>query len=125
MNSTREMMWRQEKFRCEKCHIQQEACKWMLVKHQPSVLILHMKRFKYDETLGTYNKLCYRVAFSEFLRLADVVSPTLGIVLHRHVHARVSNDCHHRVNIRRLLFNENIVILKIVTQDCFSDALSH
>lgn len=41
----------------------------MKIKNPPNVLALHLKRFKYQEDLGRYVKLSYRVAFPTELRL--------------------------------------------------------
>jgi ubiquitin carboxyl-terminal hydrolase 9/13 len=41
----------------------------MKIKKLPNVLALHLKRFKYQEDLGKYIKLAYRVAFPLELRL--------------------------------------------------------
>jgi len=41
----------------------------MKIKTLPNVLALHLKRFKYQEELGRYVKLNYRVTFPLQLRL--------------------------------------------------------
>ncbi|KAK4686527.1 hypothetical protein P7C73_g3587, partial [Tremellales sp. Uapishka_1] len=41
------------------------------IKRLPNVLALHLKRFKYQEDLGRYVKLCYRVPFPTQLRLPN------------------------------------------------------
>jgi ubiquitin carboxyl-terminal hydrolase 9/13 len=41
----------------------------MKIKTLPNVLALHLKRFKYQEELGRYVKLNYRVTFPFQLRL--------------------------------------------------------
>lgn len=43
----------------------------MKIKRLPNVLALHLKRFKYQEKLGKYVKLSYRVAFPLELRLPN------------------------------------------------------
>jgi hypothetical protein len=49
----------------------------MKVKTLPPILLLHLKRFKYQEDLGRYIKLSYRVAFPLELRLYNnTVDPT-------------------------------------------------
>lgn len=51
----------------------------MKIKRLPNVLALHLKRFKYQEDVGKYIKLAYRVAFPLELRLFntadDAVDP--------------------------------------------------
>ena len=45
----------------------------MKIKRLPNVLALHLKRFKYQEDVGRYIKLAYRVAFPLELRLFNTV----------------------------------------------------
>jgi hypothetical protein len=45
----------------------------MKIKKLPNVLALHLKRFKYQEDVGKYIKLSYRVAFPMQLRLFNTV----------------------------------------------------
>lgn len=45
----------------------------MKIKKLPNVLALHLKRFKYQEDVGKYIKLAYRVAFPLELRLFNTV----------------------------------------------------
>lgn len=51
----------------------------MKIKKLPNVLALHLKRFKYQESLGQFVKLAYRVVFPMQLRLFntsdDVTNP--------------------------------------------------
>lgn len=63
----------------------------MKIKKLPNVLALHLKRFKYQENVGRYVKLAYRVAFPFELRLfntvddienADRLYQLFGIVVH-------------------------------------------
>lgn len=63
----------------------------MKIKKLPNVLALHLKRFKFQEDLGKYIKLGYRVAFPFELRLFNTVDDTddadrlfnlFGIVVH-------------------------------------------
>lgn len=51
----------------------------MKIKHSPDVLSLHLKRFKWQENLGQFTKLFYRVVFPFELRLFNTVddSPDL------------------------------------------------
>lgn len=48
----------------------------MKIKKLPNVLALHLKRFKYQEEVGRYIKLTYRVAFPLELRLFNTVDDT-------------------------------------------------
>lgn len=43
----------------------------MKIKRLPNILALHLKRFKYQESLGRYTKLFYRVPFPLELRLPN------------------------------------------------------
>lgn len=51
----------------------------MKIKRAPNILALHLKRFKYQEAVGRYVKLAYRVVFPLQLRLFntsdDVINP--------------------------------------------------
>ncbi|XRA96245.1 ubiquitin carboxyl-terminal hydrolase [Pycnococcus provasolii] len=60
-----------EKFRCEYCGggTYQEARRQLRFASAPKVLALHLKRFKYIESLGQYRKLCHRVPFPNTLRI--------------------------------------------------------
>ncbi|KAJ1678267.1 hypothetical protein EV182_004419 [Spiromyces aspiralis] len=61
----------------------------MRIKRLPNILALHLKRFKYHETLGRYIKLSYRVNFPIELRIPDMEEEAddilyylFGIVIH-------------------------------------------
>ncbi|GJJ13535.1 hypothetical protein Clacol_007789 [Clathrus columnatus] len=69
--SASEMLAQKNKFFCDGCGSLQEAEKRMKIKKLPSVLALHLKRFKYQE--DRYVKLSYRVAFPFELRLFNTV----------------------------------------------------
>ncbi|KAL6303936.1 hypothetical protein BKA93DRAFT_701322, partial [Sparassis latifolia] len=71
--SASEMLCQKNKFFCDSCCDLQEAEKRMKIKKLPNVLALHLKRFKYQEDLGKYIKLTYRVAFPMELRLFNTV----------------------------------------------------
>lgn len=45
----------------------------MKIKRVPEVLVVHLKRFKYQEEEGKYVKLSYRVAWPFELRLFNTV----------------------------------------------------
>ncbi|KAG9303595.1 hypothetical protein G9A89_018491 [Geosiphon pyriformis] len=66
--SASEMLCHNNKFFCDVCCGLQEAEKRIRIKELPNVLALHLKRFKYDNSLK-YNKLSYRVVFPTELRL--------------------------------------------------------
>jgi hypothetical protein len=67
--SASETLCQRNKFYCDTCCGLQEAEKRMKIKTLPNVLSLHLKRFKYQEELGRYVKLNYRVTFPFQLRL--------------------------------------------------------
>ncbi|KDR85571.1 hypothetical protein GALMADRAFT_218667 [Galerina marginata CBS 339.88] len=71
--SASEMLCQKNKFFCDSCCDLQEAEKRMKIKKLPNVLALHLKRFKYQEDVGKYIKLAYRVAFPFDLRLFNTV----------------------------------------------------
>lgn len=59
------------KFYCDHCNSYQEAHKKMKLKGPlPTVLILHLKRFKYSEEIQEYRKLPHRVPFPCELRIS-------------------------------------------------------
>ncbi|GAA6004829.1 uncharacterized protein JCM10292_002532 [Rhodotorula paludigena] len=75
--SASEMLCQRNKFSCDKCCGLQEAEKRMKIKKTPNILALHLKRFKYEESLQRHVKLTYRVVFPFELRLfntADDIS---------------------------------------------------
>ena len=67
--SSDELLANRDKFQCDKCGGLQEAHKRMVLKSAPSVLALHLKRFKYVESAGRHAKLMHRVVFPPELRL--------------------------------------------------------
>ena len=67
--SSDELLANRDKFQCDKCGGLQEAHKRMVLKSAPSVLALHLKRFKYIESAGRHSKLMHRVVFPPELRL--------------------------------------------------------
>ncbi|CDO68477.1 hypothetical protein BN946_scf184499.g2 [Trametes cinnabarina] len=71
--SASEMLCQKNKFFCDSCCDLQEAEKRMKIKKLPNILALHLKRFKYQEDVGKYIKLAYRVAFPLQLRLFNTV----------------------------------------------------
>jgi ubiquitin carboxyl-terminal hydrolase 9/13 len=77
--SASEMLCQRNKFFCDSCCGLQEAEKRMKIKRLPNVLALHLKRFKYQEELGKYVKLNYRVAFPFELRLFNTVDDAVDM----------------------------------------------
>ncbi|CAP29492.1 Protein CBR-USP-46 [Caenorhabditis briggsae] len=61
-----------QKYYCETCSSKQEAQKRMRIKKPPQLLALHLKRFKYVDSLNRHTKLSYRVVFPLELRLFNV-----------------------------------------------------
>jgi len=59
------------KFFCDTCGCLQEAEKRLRIYQLPSVLTLHLKRFKYVERLGRCCRLPYRVVFPLQLRVDE------------------------------------------------------
>ena len=56
-------------------HHHQEAEKKIRLKRLPRVLTLHLKRFKYFESLGSFSKLSHRVVFPLELRAPNMTDP--------------------------------------------------
>ncbi|KAH7683492.1 Ubiquitinyl hydrolase 1 protein [Dioscorea alata] len=73
--SSTETLNAEDKFFCDKCCSLQEAQKRMKIKRPPSILVIHLKRFKYIEQLGRNKKLSYRVVFPMELKLNTVDGP--------------------------------------------------
>ncbi len=89
--SASEMLRSRNKFFCDSCSGLQEAEKRMKIKKLPNLLALHLKRFKYEESVQRYVKLAYRVVFPMELRLfntsddaedPDRLYELCGIVVH-------------------------------------------
>jgi ubiquitin carboxyl-terminal hydrolase 9/13 len=76
--SASEMLCQRDKFYCDTCCGLQEAQKRMKIKQLPSVLTLHLKRFKYQERLQKHVKLSYRVVFPLELRLPNTCDDTVN-----------------------------------------------
>jgi len=76
--SNTETLCLEQKYYCEVCHSKQEAQKRMRVKKLPSILALHLKRFKYFESLNRYQKLSHRVVFPLELRLFNTSHDALN-----------------------------------------------
>lgn len=67
--SDSEMLSGRNKYFCDRCSCLQEAEKRMKILCPPSILALHLKRFKWDERVQAYVKLSSRVVFPLELRL--------------------------------------------------------
>jgi ubiquitin C-terminal hydrolase len=63
-----------DKFSCDACGCKQEAQKRMRLAALPPVLCLHLKRFKYVESLGRLRKLMHRVVFPFELKLVNATA---------------------------------------------------
>jgi len=63
------------KYYCETCCSKQEANKSLEIRSFPSILALHLKRFRFDDAARNTNmtKLCYRVVFSRELRIPSSI----------------------------------------------------
>lgn len=67
--STLEVLTNQNKFYCNTCALLQEAIKTIKLKHLPEVLVINLKRFKYDETVDKLVKLFDLISYPFNLRL--------------------------------------------------------
>lgn len=75
--SKSEMLTGSNKFYCEHCHSLQEAAKTIKLKKLPKVLALHLKRFKYNESLNRNIKLFYRVEYPKTLRISNTTEDSI------------------------------------------------
>ena len=66
----------EDKFFCDSCCSYQEAQKSMKVLQLPSVMALHLKRFKYMEQLQRFKKLSYRIVFPFELKVPNTAAAT-------------------------------------------------
>lgn len=89
--SSTETLCSDNKFKCDTCSSYQEAHKRMRVKRLPTILALHLKRFKYVEQYNRHIKVSHRVVFPLELRLFntsdDAVNPErmydlVAVVIH-------------------------------------------
>jgi ubiquitin C-terminal hydrolase len=71
--SSSEMLCEKNKFHCDICCGLQEAEKRMKIKKAPQILALHLKRFKYAESMQRLYKLLHRVVYPPELRLFHMV----------------------------------------------------
>ena len=92
--SASELLGGEDKFQCDSCSGLHEAHKRLLIRTAPSVLAIHLKRFKYVESVGRMQKLNHRVAFSRELKLPNLSadstsSDDLCLLCRRHPHRAV------------------------------------
>jgi len=89
--SNTETLCSDNKFQCDSCCTLQEAHKRMRIKKLPTILALHLKRFKYMEQYNRHIKVSHRVVFPLELRLFntsdDAVNPDrmydlVAVVIH-------------------------------------------
>ncbi|ODQ77604.1 hypothetical protein BABINDRAFT_163332 [Babjeviella inositovora NRRL Y-12698] len=76
--SKQEILSQSNKFYCDSCQSYQEASKSMKLKRLPKVLTLHLKRFKYNETLQRNTKLFNTVSYPTDLRLFNTIDTIDG-----------------------------------------------
>lgn len=67
--SAEEMLCERDKFHCDNCGGLQEAEKRMKIKTLPSILTLHLKRFRFTEDFQRLQKLFYKVVYPYHIRL--------------------------------------------------------
>ena len=67
--SKQETLTNQNKFHCNTCSALQEAVKTIKVKKLPQVLVINLKRFKYDEQMDKMVKLFDSISYPFKLRL--------------------------------------------------------
>ena len=69
----------EDKFQCDSCSGLHEAHKRLLIRTAPSVLAIHLKRFKYVESVGRLQKLNHRVVFSRELKLPNLSDDSTSV----------------------------------------------
>mmetsp|Transcript_50172 Transcript_50172/g.122428 ORF Transcript_50172/g.122428 Transcript_50172/m.122428 type:complete len:370 (+) Transcript_50172:24-1133(+) len=74
-----ETLNKEDKFFCDACCSLQEAHKCMKVKKTPSILALHLKRFKYLENVGRLKKLSHRVVFPAELKINNTTDDSAEV----------------------------------------------
>eukprot|EP00752_Nemacystus_decipiens_P007312 g6543.t1 len=132
--SSTETLTKKNKFFCESCNALQEAEKKIRLKRLPRVLTLHLKRFKYVESLESFSKLSHRVVFPLELRTPNMTDEAgeadadgrlyrlFAVVVHI---GRGPNHGHYVAVVksggRWLLFDDEIVELvnEQVLKQCF------
>ncbi|OAF70068.1 hypothetical protein A3Q56_02177 [Intoshia linei] len=71
--SKKELMCADSKYFCNVCKCKQEAKRRIRIKKPPKLLALHLKRFKYQDSLRRFTKLNYKVSFSQELRFPNLI----------------------------------------------------
>merc|ERR1711909_130742 len=111
MGST-ETLCSDNKFKCDTCSSYQEAHKRMRIKKLPTILALHLKRFKYMEQYNRHIKVSHRVVFPLELRLFntsdDAVNPDrmydlVAVVIHCGSGPNRQGSLHLNCEVSRLL----------------------
>ena len=77
--SASELLGGEDKFQCDSCSGLHEAHKRLLIRTAPSVLAIHLKRFKYVESVGRLQKLNHRVVFSRELKLPNLSDDSTSV----------------------------------------------
>lgn len=72
--SKKEILTQQNKFYCSKCAALQEALKTIKLKSLPEILVINLKRFKYDEEFNKVVKLFDTISYPLKLRLFNTTS---------------------------------------------------
>jgi len=72
--SANELLRGNDKFQCDRCGGLHEAQKRMLIQSAPNVLALHLKRFKFIESIGRHMKLNHRVVFPSELKIPNLAA---------------------------------------------------
>ncbi|CAM9408398.1 unnamed protein product [Discosporangium mesarthrocarpum] len=135
--SSTETLTRKNKFFCDNCNALQEAEKIIRLKRLPRVLTLHLKRFKYVESIQSFSKLSHRVVFPLELRAPNMAQGDaeadadlrlyrlFAVVVHI---GRGPNQGHYVAVVksggRWLLFDDDIVELvdEQVLKQCFGSS---
>ena len=72
--SKKEILTQQNKFYCSKCAALQEALKTIKLKSLPEILVINLKRFKYDEEFNKVVKLFDTISYPLKLRLFNTTT---------------------------------------------------
>lgn len=87
-----ERLTHQNKFYCNKCSSLQEATKTIKIKKIPEVLVINLKRFKYDEKVDRMVKLFDSISYSHNLRLFNTKEEETGKDHHHNDNAGGSHN---------------------------------
>ncbi|MDC6271937.1 hypothetical protein PP707_06525, partial [Acetobacter pasteurianus] len=80
--SKSETLTNQNKFHCNTCSSLQEAVKTIKVKKLPNVLVINLKRFKYDEKIDKLVKLFDSISYPFKLRLFNTTDDCFENILY-------------------------------------------